>query len=135
LNDLETYLLDKERGYLATTGVRGAPTIVPVCFVLVGGRIYTMTDSKPKSPKTPARIKNIARRKDVAFLADVYSDDWRRLSFALVHCEASLLARSEDKEKAQAALVRKYPQYRWLGTRARWVISLTPKTWKLWSFT
>ncbi|MDA4128548.1 MAG: TIGR03668 family PPOX class F420-dependent oxidoreductase [Thaumarchaeota archaeon] len=134
MNAIERYLSGKERGYLATVGKEGKPTVVPICFVMTKGNIYTSIDDKPKSTKRLARIRNIKRNPNVAFLVDSYSDDWRRLSYVLVHANASITKSHKERAMAIQLLLEKYPQYRWLGLRNPLVIRLEIKVWKMWKF-
>ncbi len=131
---LEEYLSGKGRGFLATVGRNGEPTIVPVCFVYSDGMIYTAVDKKPKTKGRLARTENILRNEHAAFVVDVYSDDWRKLSYALVHGRANLVTDLNESWRATEMLVRKYPQYRWLGLDNSQVIRIRVGKTKLWRF-
>ena len=116
--------LERQRlGHLATADASGAPHVVPVCFVLLGQRVYIAIDEKPKraAPLRLRRLRNIAENPRVALVADVYDDhDWSRLGFVLLHATARILqppsgdADNTDDEHTRAirALRQKYPQYR-----------------------
>lgn len=132
--DLEEYLIEKERGFLATVGRNGEPTIVPVCFVYSDGMIYTAVDRKPKKKGRLARTQNILLNEQVAFIADTYVDDWRRLSYGLVHGKADIVANLKESRMAKEMLVSKYPQYRWLGLRDSQIIRIKVQRAKLWRF-
>jgi PPOX class probable F420-dependent enzyme len=132
--EVEEYLLGKERGFLASVGRNGNPTVVPVCFVYSNGMIYTAIDRKPKTKGTLARTQNILRNKTVAFVVDEYSDDWRRLSYALFHGKATILADSKENRMAASMLVQKYPQYKWLGLKESRIIRIRVAKAKLWRF-
>jgi PPOX class probable F420-dependent enzyme len=100
-------------GHLATSdGSR--PTVVPVCFVLLGDTIYHPIDAKPKSVNAGRlrRVKNIRANPKAALLIDHYVEDWRRLWWVLLHGRARLVASGPEQERAIAALRRKYSQYR-----------------------
>jgi PPOX class probable F420-dependent enzyme len=100
-------------GHLATSdGTR--PTVIPVCFVLLGDTIYQAIDAKPKSvsPGQLRRVKNIQANPRAALLIDHYVEDWRRLWWVLLHGRARLVAPGPEQARAIAALRRKYPQYR-----------------------
>ncbi len=133
-DQLAEYLIGKERGFLATVGKNGEPTIVPVCFVYSNGTIYTPVDKKPKTRGKLARTENILRNKHAAFVVDVYSDDWRKLSYALVHGRAGVVVDSKERRRATEMLVRKYPQYKWLGLDDSRVIRIRVERTKLWRF-
>jgi PPOX class probable F420-dependent enzyme len=100
-------------GYLATSdGTR--PSVVPVCFVLLGDTIYQAIDAKPKSVNAGQlrRVKNIQANPKAALLIDQYVEDWRRLWWVLLHGRARLLATGPEQERAIKSLRRKYVQYR-----------------------
>jgi PPOX class probable F420-dependent enzyme len=100
-------------GHLATSdGTR--PSVVPVCFVLLGDTLYQAIDAKPKSvaPHRLRRVKNIQANPTAALLVDHYLEDWRRLWWVLLHGRARLVTHGPEQQRAIAALRRKYPQYR-----------------------
>jgi PPOX class probable F420-dependent enzyme len=130
----ELYLLSKERGFLATVGADESPTVVPVCYAYREGRIYTMVDSKPKRKGVLWRVRNIESRPEVAFIVDTYSDDWRKLSYLLVHGRASVLKEGEEAREARRLLVARYPQYRWLGAGEGTVIRVDIASVRYWRF-
>jgi len=98
-----------------TIGARGVPHAVPVCFVYDGRFFYSAIDRKPKrvAPGKLARLRNIARKPQVALLIDHYEENWKRLWFILIRGEAKLVPDSSGQERAAAisALKEKYPQY------------------------
>jgi PPOX class probable F420-dependent enzyme len=99
-------------GYLATSdGAR--PSVVPVCFVLLGDTIYQAIDAKPKSvsPGQLRRVKNIRANPVAALLIDHYVEDWRRLWWVLLRGRARVVANGAEQARAIKALRRKYPQY------------------------
>jgi PPOX class probable F420-dependent enzyme len=100
-------------GHLATSdGTQ--PSVVPVCFVLVGDRVYQAIDAKPKSvaPGRLRRVTNIRANPKAALLVDQYLEDWRRLWWVLLQGRARLVTQDAEQRRAIAALRRKYPQYR-----------------------
>ena len=131
--EAESYLRTKERGFLATIGKEG-PTVIPVCFAYESGKIYSAIDRKPKSGRELARVKNIEKNPRVAFILDTYSDDWRRLSYLLVHGKASLVREPSEEGRAKELLLSKYPQYRWLGLDGSRTIRVTVESLKFWKF-
>jgi len=100
-------------GHFATTDGR-EPALVPVCFVLLGDTLYHAIDAKPKSaaPGRLRRVRNVRAHPSAAFLIDHYDEDWRRLWYALLRGQASVLDHGPEQQRAVAALRRKYPQYR-----------------------
>ena len=131
--EAESYLRRRERGFLATMG-RDGPTVIPVCFAYESGKIYSAIDKKPKSGRRLARVRNIERNPRVAFIVDNYSEDWRRLTYLLVHGRASLVKGSSEEARARELLLTKYPQYRSLGLDDSRVIRVTIEKFKLWKF-
>ena len=112
---------------LATVDPAGAPHIVPICFVLLGGRCYSVVDEKPKRHARLQRLRNIEAQHAATLLCDIYSDDWERLAWAMLRCHADVLA--EDREGYEAALDAlraKYPQYRSMALDGRPLVALTP---------
>jgi PPOX class probable F420-dependent enzyme len=100
-------------GHLATSdGTQ--PTVVPVCFVLLGDTLYQAIDAKPKSvaPGRLRRVKNVRANPRAALLIDHYVEDWRRLWWALLHGRARVIDHGAEHQRALTALRRKYPQYR-----------------------
>lgn len=100
-------------GHFATSDGR-RPSLVPVCFVLLGGTVYHAIDAKPKS--LPAnrlrRVANIRANPNAALLVDHYEEDWSRLWFSLARGQARLITEGVEHRRAILALRRKYPQYR-----------------------
>jgi PPOX class probable F420-dependent enzyme len=95
---------------LATTGSGGAHA-VPIVFAVVGERIVTAIDHKPKQTTRLRRLTNIAADARVAVLADHYDDDWSRLWWVRADGIAHTVAASAVPDHVDA-LVRKYDQYR-----------------------
>jgi PPOX class probable F420-dependent enzyme len=127
------YLTTKERGFLATVNADGTPTVVPVCFAYERGTIYTAVDTKPKSERL-ARIENIRRAHEAAFIVDVYSRDWRRLSYLLIHGKAGLVRDGRERRRAVRLLTRTYSQYGWLGKGMKDVVKIRVERTKFWQF-
>jgi PPOX class probable F420-dependent enzyme len=95
---------------LATNGPGGAHA-VPIVFAVVGERIVTAIDHKPKRTKRLKRLANIAADARVAVLADHYDDDWQRLWWVRADGIAHTVEASAVPDQVDA-LVRKYGQYR-----------------------
>lgn len=91
----------------------GAPRVLPITFALHDGRLWTAVDRKPKrrSEREPARVRYLRRRREVAFTADHYSDDWDRLAWVQVLGRASLCDPTKAIEPMKA-LAGKYEPYR-----------------------
>ena len=110
---------DQARALLATAAVArlatvrpdGAPHIVPVCFAIAGGTIYTAVDAKPKRTPDLARLANIAAEPRVALLADRYEDDWTQLWWVRVDGDARVVTDPGERSRALNALATAYTQY------------------------
>lgn len=100
-------------GHFATSDGT-TPSVVPVCFVLLGETVYQAIDGKPKSvnPAQLRRVKNVRAHPGAALLIDHYVEDWRRLWYVLLRGKARIVDRGTEQQRAIVALRRKYPQYR-----------------------
>jgi PPOX class probable F420-dependent enzyme len=113
--------------HLATADAAGAPQVVPICFALVGERLYVSIDEKPKhaAPMRLRRVRNIAENPQVAVVADVYDDDdWTRLGFVLVRGRARILTDGDEHRLAIDSLRERYAQYRAMALEERPVIAI-----------
>jgi PPOX class probable F420-dependent enzyme len=114
-------------GRLATVTAEGRPHVVPVCFALADGRIYTAVDAKPKSKRTLRRLDNVRATGRASLLVDHYEEDWSRLWWVRVDGAAEVI----ESEAALDALAAKYEQYR-AARPAGPVIAITPDKWRSW---
>lgn len=125
--------------HLATADAAGVPHVVPVCYAVSGGRLYFVVDDKPKHPGGRAlkRMRNVAENPQVAFVADDWSEDWRRLAFLLVRGPAAIVADDRERRRALRALRARYPQYRamTLDGPAHPVVGITPAHVHFWRAT
>ena len=96
---------------LATLRPDGTPALVPVVFEVVGNRVATAVDAKPKKTRELARLSNIASDPRVSLLVDHYEDDWRGLWWARAEGEARVVDAGPERDDAIARLVAKYAQY------------------------
>jgi PPOX class probable F420-dependent enzyme len=105
-------LLESARvGRLGLLDGEGAPRVLPVTFVLAGGRIWSAIDRKPKRSREPARLRFLRRDPRAALTVDRYSEDWDELAWVQVIGSVSILDASEGTEGLEA-LSEKYEQYR-----------------------
>lgn len=114
---------------LATADADGAPHVVPICFALDGGNLYTAIDRKPKSAPASGlrRVRNIEANPRFALVVDRYSEDWDELSYVLVRGSAAVVRDGAERLRAIRALRAKYQQYaRMLEDRAL-VVRLAPE--------
>ena len=116
---------------LATVRSDGAPHVVPVCFAIAAGTIYTAVDGKPKRTPDLARLANIAAEPRVALLADRYEDDWTRLWWVRVDGEARLVTAADERTRALDALAAAYAQYADAPPQGA-VIAVTPRRFSGW---
>jgi PPOX class probable F420-dependent enzyme len=100
---------------LATLRADGSPHLVPIVFAIVGSRLVTAIDGKPKRSDSPTRIANVKADPRVSFLADRYDDDWSRLWWVRVDGHASVVDQGPDFSQARTSLMSRYPQYREVG--------------------
>jgi PPOX class probable F420-dependent enzyme len=90
------------------------PSVIPVCFVLLGETVYQAIDAKPKQaePLALRRVRNVVANPDSVLLVDDYREDWRRLWWVILGGRSRLLKDGAEHRRALAALARKYRQYR-----------------------
>lgn len=126
-------LTEPQRGFidrarvarLATADARGAPHLVPVCFVVDGTSLYITVDEKPKRTDIPLkRIRNIQENPAVAVTIDRWDEDWSRLAWVMLRGRAEVLEGGEEHARAQALLRGKYPQYRTMAIEGLPVIAM-----------
>lgn len=112
--DVATFLRRQRVARLATADAAGRPHVVPICFAVAAGTLYTVIDRKPKKvdPAALRRVRNVRENPRAAVVVDVYTEDWSRLGFVLLEGRARILERGRAHSKAVALLRRKYPQYR-----------------------
>ena len=132
LTDEQRRFLEGQRvARLATADAAGAPHVVPVCFALLGDKLYIAIDEKPKGPHqgTPGaglkRLRNIAANPSVALVADHYDDaDWSQLGWVMVRGQAEILQASAEHRRAQDAVRARYPQVKAMRIDDRPVIAI-----------
>ncbi|HEX5620994.1 MAG TPA: TIGR03668 family PPOX class F420-dependent oxidoreductase [Solirubrobacteraceae bacterium] len=115
-------------GRLATVTAAGAPHIVPVCFALHDGVVYTAVDAKPKATTALARLDNVRATGRASLLVDHYEEDWASLWWVRVDGVAEVV----HSERAIDVLADKYEQYR-AARPGGPVIAITPERWRSWT--
>jgi PPOX class probable F420-dependent enzyme len=123
----EAHFAQARIGHLATVNPAGRPHIVPVCFALHDGRVYTAVDAKPKTTTSLARLENVRATGRASLLADHYEEDWAKLWWVRVEGAAEVL----QSTPAIDALAAKYPQYRERRPEGP-VIAIAPDRWLSW---
>ena len=114
LTDAERAFIERARtATLGTIAEDGRPRLLPICFVVLEGALYTPIDEKPKSsdPRSLARIRDIERRAEVTVLIDRWSEDWTHLAWLRWEGRASLTDDATERRAAIDALRAKYAQY------------------------
>ena len=90
---------------VATAGPGGVPHVVPVCHVLVDGRVYFASGTEGR------KVKNLEANPQAAVVVDVYSEAWGGLRGVMVQGQAALIARGPRFRKIRRLLYEKYVQY------------------------
>lgn len=137
LTDDARAFLDTHRvGHLATVDAEVvAPHVVPLCYARVDDRVYFVVDDKPKQPgRVLKRLRNIESCPRVALVVDDYDDDWTRLAYLLLHCDASRVDVGDEFDSVLQALRRRYPQYVRMPLQfaTHPMIRLEIRRWHLW---
>jgi PPOX class probable F420-dependent enzyme len=126
-------LRDARVGHLATTSAAAEPHVIPVCFALRDGVIYSVIDEKPKSGRRLLRLRNIDATGHAALVVDHYDEDWTRLAWVLARGPAHVIGPSDARHAEILVLLRdKYPQYRAMSLDDAEVLSLVPERWTAW---
>ncbi len=97
---------------VATIDPDGRAHLVPIVFVVDGDTLYSAVDRKAKRSSKLRRIENARARPDVTVLVDYYDDDWTLLWWIRLRGRARVLDDGDERGRALALLVEKYPQYR-----------------------
>jgi PPOX class probable F420-dependent enzyme len=128
----EAFLGQQRVARLATADADGRPSVVPVCYAYLDGRIYTAIDEKPKSGRPLQRLRNIEANPNVAFVCDRYEEDWQRLAWLHVRGRAAPVTDADERSRAIAALRERYPQYESMGLEERPLIRIEPESGSSW---
>jgi PPOX class probable F420-dependent enzyme len=81
---------------------------VPICFALVGDRIVTVVDHKPKTTTNLQRITNVRAHPDVTLLVDHWDEDWSNLWWIRVDGRAYVAGGDDDLDPLLLELHGKY---------------------------
>lgn len=113
---------------LATVAEDGSPHVVPVAFAVVGDRLLSAVDDKPKRTTRLRRLAHIEANPAVSLLVDEYDDgDWSRLWWARADGDAHVVETHDV-----TPLVAKYEQYAARPPRGP-VIVVDVTRWTGWS--
>jgi PPOX class probable F420-dependent enzyme len=132
------FLEEQRSGRFATVDPQGQPHVVPICYALLDGIVYTPIDEKPKTgdPRSLRRIRNIQANPKVCLVVDHYEDDdWSRLAWLQVRGTASLVEDADERTRALAALRARYRQYRAMALEELPLLRITPTRLVGWNWT
>ena len=90
---------------VATVSGEGVPHLVPVCHVLMNGKIYL------GSGDDATKVRNLKANPRVTVTVDLYSDHWGSIKGVMVQGRAALIDKGPRFRKVRALLYAKYPQY------------------------
>lgn len=131
------FLHRQRSGRLATVDPHGQPHVVPICYALVDGILYTPIDEKPKSgdPRELRRIRNILANPHVCLVVDHYEDeDWSQLAWLQVRGLATLVEAPDERARALAALRARYRQYQTMALEGLPLLRITPARLVAWNW-
>jgi nitroimidazol reductase NimA-like FMN-containing flavoprotein (pyridoxamine 5'-phosphate oxidase superfamily) len=91
--------------HVATVSPRRIPHIVPVCHVVVNGKLYFASE------KDARKVRNLRATPSIAVTVDLYSDDWAQLKGVMIQGTAKLIDKGPRFRGIRKRLYAKYPQY------------------------
>jgi PPOX class probable F420-dependent enzyme len=123
---------------LATVARDNQPSVIPICYVFDGERVYTPIDEKPKSVSSDQlrRVRNIQANPAVALVIDDYSDNWDELRYVLLTGSAEIIFPDDEHREHKNAvqqLREKYVQYREMEIDKRPIIRILVTRLKQWA--
>jgi PPOX class probable F420-dependent enzyme len=123
-------------GRLATADSNGVPHVIPVCYAVMDGMIYSVLDQKPKRATLTRlrRVQNILANPQVSLVVDHYEENWERLWYILISGHAKLLEEGAERPAAIRVLRAKYAQYRTMNIAPNPMIKITPSHVVSWGF-
>ena len=117
---------------LGTVDGDGRPHLVPICFALVGDRLVTAVDHKPKRTTALTRLEHVRAHPAVSVLVDEYDEDWDRLWWVRVDGDAAVVEDVGTEPELLAALVTKYAAYAEVPPAAAAIV-VTVRGWQGWA--
>jgi nitroimidazol reductase NimA-like FMN-containing flavoprotein (pyridoxamine 5'-phosphate oxidase superfamily) len=125
-------LVERERVCrVGTASVAGVPHVVPVCHVLVDGKVYFGSETNAR------KVRNLRANPRATVTVDVYSDDWSNLKGVVIEGATAIVAGGPRFKKLRKLLYAKYPQYpaeSALEERESVVVEITPRRVFTWGF-
>ena len=91
--------------HVATVSPRRIPHMVPVCHVVVNGKLYFASE------KDARKVRNLRATPSIAVTVDLYSDDWAQLKGVMIQGRAKLIEKGPRFRGIRKRLYAKYPQY------------------------
>ena len=119
--------------YMATLRADGTAAQVPIVFEVIGDRVVSLVDPKPKRTPELARLRHIARDPRVSLLVDHYEHDFFRLWWVRAEGRARVIASGAERDEALTALRAKYPQYETLHDPFGDAVIVDVTHWSGWS--
>ena len=91
-------------GRLATADANGVPHLIPVCYALMDGMIYSVLDQKPKRTALTRlrRVRNMLVNPQVSLVVDHYEEHWEHLWYILISGHAELLEEAVQVARSAA---------------------------------
>jgi PPOX class probable F420-dependent enzyme len=120
-------------GRLASVRPEGTPHLVPICFAVVGDRIVSVVDDKPKTTPRLQRLANIRAHPEVTVLVDEYSEDWSTVWWARADGVARVVEGDDEHAMSVRALGEKYEQYRNLTVSGDAIV-IDVARWSGWAY-
>jgi len=123
LTKAQAKMLEWERVARVATVGGGMPHLVPVCHVVVGGKIYFGSGRRGR------KVRNVRANARLALTVDVYSDDWSQITGVMVQGTGRVIERGPRFRRLRRRLYAKYPQYpreAALGESDSVIVELTP---------
>jgi PPOX class probable F420-dependent enzyme len=117
---------------LGTVDADGRPHLLPICFAVVGDRLVTAVDHKPKRSTALARLALVRAHPELSVLVDEYRDDWDALWWVRVDGTATVLDDVTTEPDLLAPLVAKYPPYAEVAPGGAAIV-VTVQRWQGWS--
>ena len=91
--------------HVATVSSRRVPHLVPVCHVVVNGKLYFASE------KDARKVRNLRTTPSIAVTVDLYSDDRSQLKGVMIQGTAKLIEKGPRFRGIRKRLYAKYPQY------------------------
>ncbi len=123
LTKAQAKMLEWERVARVATVGGGMPHLVPVCHVVVGGKLYFGSGRRGR------KVRNVRANARLALTVDVYSDDWSQITGVMVQGTGRVIERGPRFRRLRRRLYAKYPQYpreAALGESDSVIVELTP---------